>query len=333
VEQHDGVLVFAEIEGGRLSPLTIELLGIGAGLARGGSLQVVHLGADSPPVLRDAHGYGAGEVFTVSHPLLGAYEPELYLQAMEQVVSRLGPRVVLFGQTDRGLDLAPRLAFRLRTGVTLDCIGLAIDEETGLLLQVKPVFGGKAHATFRCNTLPQIASVRQGSFAPATRAGAPEGPVLPIDVVLDPARSRTKLVEKVQDGTLSLAVHLTSAPVVVSGGRGLRGKEGVEVIAETAELLGGAIAGTRAAVDSGWLPRSVLVGLTGRRVNPRLYMAVGISGSLHHMAGCMRSRTIVAVNTDEAAPIFRFSHIGVVGDYREVLEGFNDEVNRIRSSC
>jgi electron transfer flavoprotein alpha subunit len=118
---------------------------------------------------------------------------------------------------------------------------------------------------------------------------------------------------------------------VVSGGRGIRNSDGVELISRTAGLLEGAIGATRAAVDCGWLPRSILVGLTGRRVNPRLYMAIGISGSLHHMAGCMRSHTIVAVNNDASAPIFMFAHIGVVGDYREVLEAFNDEVGKIRN--
>ena len=157
---------------------------------------------------------------------------------------------------------------------------------------------------------------------PATTAGA----VIPFELDLDLSGAKTRLVDKVQDETLSLALDLASASVVVSGGRGVRDKEGVELISRTADLLGGSIGATRAAVDDGLLPRSILVGLTGRRVNPRLYMAVGISGSLHHMAGCMRSRTIVAVNTDESAPIFAFSHIGVVGDFREVLAAFDDEV-------
>ncbi len=328
----EGVLVVGEIDGDRLSPLTVELLAVGAHLAGDihQPLCLVHLGAETPPALAQAFGYGATAVYATGDPLLGGYGPDLFLQALEQVVSQLKPRIVLFGQTDRGCDLAPRLAFRLRTGATLDCVDLAIDGDTGLLLQVKPVFGGKAHATFRCTALPQIVSVRQGSFEAAPYVESAAKTVGTIVLTLDPARSRTRLVEKIQDDTLSLAVSLVSASAVVSGGRGLRGKDGVDLIAKTADLLGGAIAGTRAAVESGWLPRSVLVGLTGRRVNPRLYMAVGISGSLHHMAGCMRSRTIVAVNCDESAPIFAFSHIGVVGDYRRVLEAFNDEVDIIR---
>lgn len=329
---HENVLVFGEVDGDRLSSLTLELLGVGARLAEDlhQGLHLVYLGAEVPVALEEAYGYGAQGVHAAADALLGVYQPDLFLQAMEQIVARLKPRIVLFGQTDLGSDLAPRLAFRLRTRVTLDCIDLTIDGDTGLLEQVKPVFGGKAHATFRYGTFPQIASVRQGSFAPAVYAGVSTTAVLPVDLTLDSARARTRLVEKIQDETLSQALNLASASVVVSGGRGIRNKEGVELISKTASLLGGAIGGTRAAVDEGLLPRSLLVGLTGRRVNPRLYMAIGISGSLHHMAGCMRSRTIVAVNTDESAAIFMFSHIGVVGDYREVLEGFNDEVTSAR---
>ncbi|MBN1322180.1 MAG: electron transfer flavoprotein subunit alpha/FixB family protein [Thermoleophilia bacterium] len=330
-DAYENVLVCGEVEDGRITSLTLELLGIGARLAGElrRDLQLVHLGAGIPPGLGEAHGYGAQGVYAAADPLLGTYQPDLYLQAMEQIVDQLRPRIVLFGQTDLGSDLAPRLAFRLRTGVTLDCVDLVIDEETGLLEQVKPVFGGKALATFSCDARPQIVSVRQGSFAPAVCAGAATGEVTPLGLALDISRARTRLVEKVQDETLALALNLASASAVVSGGRGLRDQEGVALISETANLLGGTIGATRAAVDEGLLPRSILVGLTGRRVNPRLYVAVGMSGSLHHMAGCMRSGTIVAVNSDDSAPIFTFSHIGVVGDLREVLEAFNDEIGKI----
>jgi electron transfer flavoprotein alpha subunit len=329
----EGVLVFGEIDGDHLSPLTLELLGTGATLAGDihQTLHLVHVGAEIPAALVDAYGYGAMGVYAASDPALAEYEPDLYLQAMEQVVGRLRPRIILFGQTDKGLDLAPRLAFRLRAGVTLDCIDLAVAADTGTLRAVKPVFGGKAHAVFAGSASPQIASVRQGSFPAAPYTGSTSNTVIPVDLALDTSRARTRVVRKVRDEAQALALNLASAQVVVSGGRGLRNADGVDLISATADLLGGAIAGTRAAVESGWLPRSVLVGLTGRRVNPRLYMAVGISGSLHHMAGCMRSQTIVAVNVDESAPIFMFSHIGVVGDYREVLKAFNDEVGAIKN--
>jgi electron transfer flavoprotein alpha subunit len=331
MEGYENVLVFGEIERNRLSSLTLELLGIGAKLAADlkQKLYLAFLGGEIPGVIEKGYAYGADRVYACVDPLLQAYVPDFYLQAVEQMAKQLTPRIILFGQTDRGLDLCPRLAFRLRTGATLDCIDLKMNAESGLMEQVKPVFGGKAHGLFCGNAFPQIASIRQGSFAPAEYDNSKQGAVISFDLSLDPSRGRTRFIKKVYDENLSLALNLAAATVVVSGGRGLRTKEGVDLIKETASLLGGAIAGSRAAVDNGWMPSSLQVGLTGKRVNPQLYMAVGISGSLQHMAGCMKSKKIVAINSDESAPIFKLSHIGVVGDYKEVLQAFNEEVRKI----
>ncbi len=331
MEGFENVLVFGELEQNDLSPLTLELIGIGADLAADlkQKLYVAFFGEEIPPVIEKGYGYGAEKIYAGIDPLLQGYVSDFYLQAMEQMVKQLKPAIILFGQTDRGLDLCPRLAFRMQTGATLDCVELKIDEVTGLMEQVKPVFGGKAHGLYRSASLPQIASIRQGSFRTAEYDDSKQGQIIPFRLSLDPSRIRTKFIEKTYDESLSLTLNLASAPVVVSGGRGLRKKEGVDLLKKTATLIGGAIAGSRAAVDSGWLPSSLQVGLTGKRINPRLYMAVGISGALQHMAGCMRSKTIVAINSDESAPIFDYSHIGVVGDYRGVLEAFNDEIRKI----
>jgi electron transfer flavoprotein alpha subunit len=293
-------------------------------------LHLVFLGGKPLSSIEKGYGYGADMVYECVDSSLEDYVPDFYLQAAERIVKELRPLVIMFGQTDRGLDLAPRLAFRMKSGVTLDCIDLRVEAATGLIEQVKPIFGGKAHGLFRCDVLPQIISVRQGSFSPAAYDDSKQGEVVPLRFSLDSSRVRTKFVRKIRDANLSLAINLAAASVVVSGGRGLKRKEGVDLIRETADLLGGAIAGSRPAVDNGWLPSLLQVGLTGKRINPQVYMAVGISGSLQHMAGCSKSRTIIAINSDESAPIFKLSHFGVVGDYREVLEGFNDEVRRIR---
>lgn len=149
----------------------------------------------------------------------------------------------------------------------------------------------------------------------------------------DLSRIRTKFFKKEKDESLALAMKLASAQIVVSGGRGLKKKEGVDLIQETADLLGGAVAGSRPAVDNGWLPSSLQVGLTGKKVNPQVYMAVGISGALQHMAGCSKSKTIVAINSDQSAPIFKLSHMGAVGDYSEVLKGFNEEIKKIKGKA
>jgi electron transfer flavoprotein alpha subunit len=332
VEYRD-VLVFGETEDGHLSSSTLELMGIGAKLAKdlGEELVLAALGEDAASDIERGYGFGAHRVYGAYESSLTGYAPDAYLQAMEQMARALKPALILLGQTDRAIDLAPRLAFRIKAAIALDCVGIRITPEGGIE-QTKPVFGGKAHAVFACDALPQIASIRQGSFAPAQYDQSKHGEVIPFSLSLEPARMRVRFLKRIQDESLSLATVLTSAPIVVSGGRGLKVKEGVDLLKETAGLLGGAIAGSRPAVDNGWLPSHLQVGLTGKRINPQLYMAIGISGSVQHMAGCMKSKVIVAVNPDESAPIFKMAHIGVVGDYREVLEGFNEEMRRVGAS-
>jgi electron transfer flavoprotein alpha subunit len=332
MEGYKNILIVGELDGDGLSSMTAQLLWIGKRLSQelGKELFLIFLGGAFSETVETGYGYGADRVYTAADPLLQSYMTDSYLPAMEQIVTELKPAVVLFGQNDMGRDLAPRLAFRLKRGVTLDCVDLRTDTEKGVMEMVKPVFGGKAYGLYSSAALPQIASVREGAFDPADYEGSRKGEVIPFCLALDPSRMRTKVLRKEMDESLSLTLNLASAKIVVSGGRGLKSKEGVDLIRQTADLVGGAIAGSRPAVDHGWLPSSLQVGLTGRRVNPQVYIAVGISGSLQHMAGCLKAKMIVAVNSDESAPIFKLSHIGVVGDYRQVLEGFNKEVRRIK---
>ena len=250
---------------------------------------------------------------------------------MEQAAAELKPSIILFAQNDKGLDLAPRLAFRLKTGVAVDCVDLKIDMDKGVMVTVKPVFGGKAHVdASSLESRPQIASVREGAFDPADFDESKKGEVNELSLSMDASKVKTRFVKKEKDQSLALALKLAAANVVVGGGRGLKKQEGIDLIQETADLFDGAIAGSRPVVDNGWLPTSLQIGLTGKKVNPQVYMAVGISGALQHMAGCSKSKTIVAINSDEGAPIFKLAHYGVVGDYKEVLKGFNDEVKKIK---
>jgi len=329
--QYKDILVFGEVEDETLSPFTRQLLGIGRKLAHGSNqeLSLILLGPQQEKAAREGFGYGADKVFMAIDPLLENYITDSYLQAMEKVVKQLAPNVVLFAQNDKGMDLAPRLAFRLETGVTLDCVDLEIDAESGLLNQVKPVFGGKAHRVYTCpQSRPQIVTIRDRTFDPAEYDPSQAGEIMTLSLSLDPAKVRTRFIEKHKDDGLTLARKLTSAPVVVSGGRGLQKKEGFELLRETAELLGGVIAGSRTAIDNGWLPNALQVGLTGQKISPELYFAIGISGAIQHMAGCLKSKMIVAINNDKEAPIFQMSHYGVVGDYDEVLKAFNDEIRK-----
>ncbi len=330
---YKNILIFGEMDRERLSSITAQLMRIGKRLSEemNQELCLVFLGGESLEGVEAGYGYGADKVYMGVDPLLQNYMTDACLQAIEQMVGELKPAIVLFGQNDIGLDLAPRLAFRMKTGVTLDCVDLKWDSGKGLVEQVKPVFGGKAHGHFSCSeSRPQIASVREGAFDPADYDETKKDEVIAFDLTLDPSRVRTRFVKKKKDESMELALKLASANVVVCGGRGLKKQEGMDLIQETANLLGGAIAGSRPAVDYGWVPSSLQVGLTGKKVNPQVYIAVGISGALQHMAGCSKSKLIVAINSDESAPIFKLSHIGVIGNYKEVLESFNEEVKRIK---
>lgn len=266
-----------------------------------------------------------------ANPLLESYTTDNYLQVMARFAREIKPAVILFSHNQTGLDLAPRLAFRLKAGVMLDCVAYKIEKTSALLEQERPVFGGKAHACYQgLGNGPQITTVREGAVDPADCDEARTGEVIGVTVVLNTADLRTRLVKKEKDESQAQVLKLASAKNVVCGGRGIGKKEGMDLLVETAELLDGAIAGSRPAIDQGWVPGPQQVGQTGKKVNPRLYMAVGISGALQHMAGCSNANTIVAINADQEAPIFKMSHFGVVGDYQGVLTGFNEEVKKMK---
>jgi electron transfer flavoprotein alpha subunit len=317
--------------------MTAQLMTIGTKLA--GMLKktvdLVFLGDESLTGVESGYQIGAQRVYAATDAHLGQYMAEPYLQALQKASDLLKPSVILFGHNDKGLELAPRLAFRLNTGVVLDCVDIKTND-SGDIEYIKPVYGGKAHAHFAMTgTGPQIVSIREGAFGPASdKLAAPNdtdrSEVLPLELKIDTKRIKTIFHKKEIDDSIALALKLARSKIVVCGGRGLKSAEGIEVIKETADLLDGAIAGSRPAIDYGWLSSTLQVGLTGKKVNPQLYFAVGVSGALQHMAGCMKSKTIVAINTDESAQIFKFSHIGVVGNYQEVLKGFNDEVRIIK---
>ena len=215
MEGYRDILIFGEKDGDRLSPMTTQLMRIGKALSGDlkEELHLLLLGGESNKNGDVGFGYGADRVYAGTDPLLEDYMTDTYLQAMSQVVEELKPLVILFGQNDKGLDLAPRLAFRLKTGVTLDCVDLRIDSEKGVLEAVKPLFGGKAYAHYcALESRPQIASVREGAFDPAEYDESITGEVLQLTLSLDPSRVRTRLVKKEKDVSLALALRLASAP-------------------------------------------------------------------------------------------------------------------------
>jgi electron transfer flavoprotein alpha subunit len=246
---------------------------------------------------------------------------------MEKVTKQVMPRILIMGQTTIGRDLAPRLAFRLGTAASLDCIELAIDPASKLLQQTRPVYGGNARAVFTSESYPQVVTVRAKAMSPLARDDSRQGEVITIAAGLAPATIRTKVLEKVPEKVTGM--KLEDARVVVSGGRGIGSKEGFERLRELATALKGTVGASRPPCDNGWVSDGLQIGLTGKIVTPDLYVAVAISGSSQHLSGCSGSKTIVAINKDPEANIFRIAHFGVVGDWKAILPAFTKKVKEL----
>jgi electron transfer flavoprotein alpha subunit len=325
---YQDVMIYGEIAEGHLAPITKELLGGARRLADelGEESVAVFMGDNVIGPAGEATAHGADRVYVVDSPKLHYYQTDLYMLSMETVLKRIQPRFLLFGHTDIGADLGPRLSFRLGTPITTDCVELAVEPETKRLLTTKPVHGGLAMAVFANDEPLQVATVRPKSLPPAEPRGSTEGTAVPIDVALDAMTPRVKVLEKVAEEVEG--IKLDEAEVIVSGGRGIGGPEGFKDLEELATLLRGTVGASRVACDSGWMPSTQQVGLTGTIVAPRLYVAIGISGASQHMTGCSGSKTIVAVNKDPNAPIFKEAHYGVVGDWKVILPAL---VNKVKT--
>ncbi|MFC1916102.1 electron transfer flavoprotein subunit alpha/FixB family protein [Chloroflexota bacterium] len=327
--EYKGVMAFAEVAEGRLAAITAELLGCGRKLADdlGVELSAVLVGDDVASLAKEVIASGADKAYVVEDKLLKDYQTDAYLPVMAKVVKQVMPQVLLLGQTAIGRDLAPRLAFRLETTATMDCIDLAIDPESKRLWQTKSVYGGNAQAIFTGESNPQIATVRTKAMSPLERDDSRQGEVITLEAGLDPSAIRTRVLEKVSQEVEG--VRLEMAEVVVSGGRGIGNADGFKQLEALAKLLKGAVGASRPPCDNGWVPDVVQVGLTGKIVAPELYIAVALSGSSQHMAGCSGCKNIVAINKDAEANIFRQARFGVVGDWKKVLPAFTDKVREL----
>ncbi len=327
MSDNKGVLVYGEVAEGKLSGTTAELLGCGRKLADdlGQELSAVLAGSGVSGLAQEAIAAGADKVYVVDDAQLQNYQTATYVAVMEKVAKQAMPQIILMGQTSVGRDLAPRLAFRLETAAVLDCVALSI--ENGRLQQTKPVYGGNAQALYVTETDPQIATVRAKVMEPLAPDAGRKGEVINVDAGIDAAAVKTKVVERVKEEVKG--VKLEDATVVVSGGRGIGGPDGFKQLQELADLFKGAVGASRPACDNEWIPDTQQVGLTGKIVTPELYIAVGISGSSQHLAGCSSAKTIVAINKDPEANIFREADYGVVGDWKKILPSFTAKVKSL----
>ena len=314
-----GVLVLGQSTAEELGATASELLAVGRRLADslGEELAIGLLGDTLDVPSQQAIAQGAEKVYAVNHPLLAEYQPDLYIAAMEALCRDVEPRVVLVARTNEGREFAPRLAFRLGVGLAQDCLEVSIDPASKSLLANRPVYGGNAIAVVSCDRTPQIAAIRPKAYDPMEPDQSRQGQVVSFPVELDPSQAKTQVIETVKEE--AAGVKLEDARVVVSGGRGLGGPEPFAGLEDLARLLGGAVGASRAAVDSGWVPSSYQVGLTGKTITPDLYITVAISGASQHMAGCSGAKVIVAINKDAEANIFKEARYGVVGDWERVV--------------
>ena len=314
-----GVLILGDATGGELGSTTAELIAAGQIVAAdlGEDLSVALLGDTLDAAAQQAIAHGAQKVFAVNHPLLAEYQVDLQLSALEALCKETGPRVILIARTNEGRELAPRLAFRLGVGLAQDCLEISVDPSEKKLLANRPVYGGNAIAVVRCDQTPQIAAIRPKAYEPTEADPSRQGEVVSFPVELDASLALTQVVDTVIEE--AEGVKLEDAHIVISGGRGLGGPEPFAHLEELAKVVGGTVGASRAAVDSGWVPSSYQVGLTGKTITPDLYIMVAISGASQHMAGCSGAKVIVAINKDAEANIFKEARYGVVGDWETVL--------------
>ncbi|KHO32060.1 electron transfer flavoprotein subunit alpha, partial [Clostridium tetani] len=311
IADYKGVWVFAEQRDGELQKVSLELLGKGREIADklGVELTALLLGNKIDSIAEELVAYGADKVIYAQNPLLSHYTTDGYTKVICDLVAEEKPEIILVGATYIGRDLGPRVAARLRTGLTADCTALDVEEGTNNLLMTRPAFGGNLMATIVCGEhRPQMSTVRPGVFEKLKKDAGRKGEIKKIEAKLEMSDIRTK-VEDVVKITKNV-MDIGEAEFLVAGGRGIGSKENFKMLEELAELLGGNVAGSRAAIDNGWIDKDYQVGQTGKTVRPMVYIAVGISGAIQHLAGMQDSDYIIAINKDESAPIMQIADLG-----------------------
>ncbi|MBU5614719.1 FAD-binding protein [Geomonas azotofigens] len=329
-----GVWVFVEQTEGEPARVSWELMGKGRELADtlGVPLSAVVVGSHVEELCYDSFCYGADEAYLVDEPVFRHYRTEAYLKALCRLIENYKPEIVLMGATGLGRDLAGAVATVVGTGLTADCTGLGIDDRRNLM-QTRPAFGGNIMATIMCDKFrPQMATVRPHVMPLPERMEGKSGPVIRVTSGVMEEEMLTKVLAVVSDRNKD-QVDVAGAEFIVSGGRGMMGKENFVLLQELAEELGGVVGASRSAVDAGWMPHERQVGQTGKTVRPKIYIACGISGAIQHLVGMQDSDLIIAINRDAEAPIFEVAHLGIVGDLFEVVPALTERLRSLKQKA
>ena len=330
IADYNGVWVFAEQRDGELQKVSLELLGEGRKIADklGVKLTALLIGDNIKGLADNLGRHGADEVLVVENELLKHYTTDGYTKVICDLANERKPGILFIGATFIGRDLGPRVAARLSTGLTADCTVLDVEVEKGDLLATRPAFGGNLMATIACpDHRPQMATVRPGVFSKLQDTDR-EFKVEVVDIVLEAKDIRTNIIEVVKEA--KEIVDISEANFIVAGGRGVGSKENFKMLEELAEALGGTVAGSRAAIENGWLERDYQVGQTGKTVRPNIYIACGISGAIQHVAGMQDSDLIIAINKDENAPIMATADYAIVGDLFKVIPEMTAQVKALK---
>lgn len=341
LEEYKGVYVFAQQVDNELSSIAFELLGKAKDLAKDLNTDVTAmlLGSGVKGLADQLAEYGADKVIVVDDPELKDYRTEPYAHALASIINEYKPEIVLVGATAIGRDLGPRVSARVATGLTADCTVLEIgdfplvakegeEQLHNQLLMTRPAFGGNTIATIACPyNRPQMATVRAGVMQKIDKIAGAKAEVIEFNPGFTPNDKYVEILDIVK--AVSDTVDIMDAKILVSGGRGVGSKENFKLLEDLAEVLGGTVSCSRAVTDSGWLPKELQVGQTGKTVRPNVYFAIGISGAIQHVAGMEESDLIIAINKDESAPIFDVADYGIVGDLNKILPKLTAELKAV----
>lgn len=331
LEAYKGVFVFAQQVDNKISGIALELIGKGKDLAAdlGTQVTAVLIGSDVKSLADELAAYGADRVIVVDDPELKEYRTEPYTHALASVIEEYKPEIFLVGATAIGRDLGPRVSARVHTGLTADCTQLDIgnfpinpipgkEQKQNQLLMTRPAFGGNTIATIACPEFrPQMATVRPGVMQKRAKDTNAKAEIIEFNPGFTPDNKYVEILEIVK--SVADIVDIMDAKILVSGGRGVGSPENFQMLEDLAAAIGGTVSCSRAVVDAGWKPKDLQVGQTGKTVRPGLYIAVGISGAIQHLAGMEESDVIIAINKDETAPIFDVADYGIVGDFAKIV--------------
>lgn len=320
MNEYKNVLVVCEQRNGNLQSVSLELIGKARELADELKEEVIAViaGKKVSDLTQELISYGADKVYYVEDDKLDKYITEPYVKVMTTIINDLKPQIVLFGATSIGRDLAPRVSSRIGCGLTADCTKLEIDEEVGLLNMTRPTFGGNLLATIQSpEARPQMSTVRPGVMPKQDEDKNRTGEVNKYDIDIEDKDINIEVIEeKLAD---KKKIKIEDAQVLVSVGRGIGSADNMKLAYDLAEVLEGEVSSSRAVVDAGWVEKDRQVGQTGKTVRPNLYIALGISGAIQHLAGMEESDLIIAVNKNPDANIFNVADVGIVGDINEVV--------------